>query len=187
MENGKRIVLFAGKLARFKGVDVLLDAVKLYENSEPETITLIVGDGEEREALHRQAEEIGLRSVRFTGSVDQNTLRKFYNIADVSIVPSRREPFGLVAIEAMACGIPVIASNQGGLPDFVNDSVGALVTPEDPEDLADMILETLDREDSFGRDTDTWRRKIAAYARDNYAQDKIMSELVELYERAVKE
>ena len=182
--EGKRIVLFAGKLARFKGVDILLNAVKLYESGVPETLTLIVGDGEERDALKKQAAELGLTSVRFTGSVDQNTLRKFYNIADVSVVPSRREPFGLVAIEAMACGIPVIASDQGGLPDFVNDSVGALVRPEDPEDLADLILETLRREDALGSDFVSWRRKIAEYARGNYAQDKIMAELVDLYEKA---
>ena len=179
----KRIVSFAGKLAHFKGVDVLLDAVKQYENRCPKTLTLIIGDGDERDALHEQAGALGLHSVRFLGNVNQTALRRLYNIADVNLVPSRREPFGLVAIEAMACGIPVIATNQGGLPDFVNDSVGALVRPEDPEDLAEAILRVLDYED--GIDFKAWRKEIASYARTHYAQDTIIRELDALYKRVI--
>lgn len=179
--DGRKIVSFAGKLAHFKGVDVLLDAVKQYEDQFPYTLTLIVGDGDERDALHAQAVELGLKSVRFLGNVNQEQLRGLYNIADVSLVPSRREPFGLVAIEAMACGTPVIATNQGGLPDFVNESVGALVEPENPDDLARAILEVLKREDQT--DSAAWRREIASYARTHYAQDHIIRELDELYRK----
>ena len=82
----------------------------------------------------------------------------------------------------MACGTPVIATNQGGLPDFVNDSVGGLVNVEDPEDLSRMIIEVLKRSD----DTDIvkWRKEIAAYAREHYAQDRIIEELDDLYKKA---
>jgi glycosyltransferase involved in cell wall biosynthesis len=113
--------------------------------------------------------------------VDQAALAKLYNIGDVSLVPSRREPFGLVAIEAMACGTPVIASNQGGLPDFVNDSVGRLVTPEDPDDLAEAVIQILKRTE----EEEGWREKIAAYAKGNYSQDAIISELERLYEKTL--
>ena len=181
----RKIVLFAGKLAHFKGVDVLLDAAKLYEHRNPATLTLIVGDGDERGALHAQAKDLALRDVRFLGNVDQQALRRLYNIADVSLVPSRREPFGLVAIEAMACGIPVIATNQGGLPDFVNDSVGALVEPEDAADLADGIIRTLERQERI--DAAAWRKEIAAYARTHYAQDMIIRELDDLYRKALED
>ena len=180
---GKRIVSFAGKLARFKGVDILLEAMKLYEDKEPRTITLIVGDGDEHDALHAQAKELDLKTVRFLGNVDQQMLRKIYNIADVSLVPSRREPFGLVAIEAMACGTPVIATNQGGLADIVNEKVGALVEPEDPVDLAGTILRVLKREEET--DMAAWRKEIMSYVRDKYAQDKIIRELDELYKRCM--
>ena len=181
--EGKKIVLFAGKLAHFKGVDVLLDAAKMYEDREPASLTLIVGDGDERDALRSQAVALGLKSVRFLGNVNQQALRRLYNIADVSIVPSRREPFGLVALEAMACGIPVIATNQGGLPDFVNDSVGALVEPENAKDLADTITRMLLLESDT--DMPEWRKKIASYARTHYAQDTIISELEELYGKSI--
>jgi glycosyltransferase involved in cell wall biosynthesis len=110
-------------------------------------------------------------------------LRKLYNIADVSVVPSRREPFGLVALEAMACGIPVVASDQGGLPDFVNDSVGALAKPEDPADLAKKVEGILDIEEST--DEAGWKKDIAEYARKHYAQDMIIKELEDVYRKAV--
>ncbi len=177
--EGRKIVSFAGKLANFKGVDVLLEAVKLYEDKEPKTITLIAGDGDERDKLHALAESLELKTVKFLGNVRQDELRKIYNIADVNLVPSRREPFGLVAIEAMACGTPVIATNQGGLPDFVNESVGGLVRPEDPVDLASKIIEVLNRDEK------DWDKKIAEYARNHYAQDKIIEELDELYRKAI--
>ncbi len=182
--EGKKIVTFAGKLANFKGVDVLLDAIKIYEEKKPETITLIVGDGDERDKLHKQAKDLELKTVRFFGNVAQQELRSVYNIADVNLVPSRREPFGLVAIEAMGCGAPVIATNQGGLPDFVNESVGGLVEPEDPVDLANKILEVLTRKD--GEERVQWKKQIASYARNHYAQDKIIEELDSLYKKAIE-
>lgn len=183
--RNRKIVSFAGKLANFKGVDILLDAAKMYEDKEPDSLTLIVGDGDEREKLHEQAKRLELKKVRFLGNVNQNELRKIYNIADVNLVPSRREPFGLVAIEAMACGTPVIASDQGGLPDFVNDEVGGLVRPEDAQDLAEKIIEVLKKTDDI--DNEDWRKKIAAYAREHYAQDRIIAELDDLYKKALEE
>jgi len=183
--QGKKIVTFAGKLTYFKGVDVLLRAIKIYEEEMPKTITLIVGDGDERDRLHALANDLGLKTVHFFGNVDQQELRSVYNVSDVNLVPSRREPFGLVAIEAMGCGAPVIASNEGGLPDFVNESVGALVRPEDPEDLTLNIMKILRREEVI--DLREWRNQIAVYARRHYAQDTIIRELDELYRKALKQ
>lgn len=180
--SGEKIVFFAGKLANFKGVDILLEAAARYEKEEPETITVLAGDGDERDKLYALHKELGLKTVHFLGNVNQEALRKLYNIADVSLVPSRREPFGLVAIEAMACGAPVIATNQGGLPDFVNDSVGKLLRPEDAEDLAAGVIEVLTRD----VDKAAWRREIAEYAESNYSQDAIIRELEELYAEVCK-
>ena len=178
----RKIISFAGKLAHFKGVDVLLDAVKLYEDIIP-SLTLIIGDGDERDSLHEKADELGLKSVRFLGNVRQEELRRLYNIANVNIVPSRREPFGLVAIEAMACGVPVIATNQGGLPDFVNNSVGKLVDPENARELASAIKNILIREES---ECNTWRNEIALYARTHYAQNTMIKDLEAVYRSALK-
>lgn len=171
------LILFAGKMTRFKGIDVLLNAASIYENACPSAVTVLAGDGEERQALETQAKELGLKRVYFIGNVSQEELAQLYSVADVDLVPSRREPFGLVAVEAMACGTPVVATNQGGLPDFVNSTVGELVEPEDAEDLASGIQQTLER--AIGQPA--WREEIAAYAKVNYSQAAIIKELEELY------
>lgn len=180
--RGEELVLFAGKLTEFKGVDIALDAAALYEKTQDDILTVIAGDGTERENLEAQAAALGLANVHFIGNVDQASLQRLYAIADVDLVPSRREPFGLVAIEAMACGTPVIASNQGGLPDFVSGEVGALVEPENPEELSRAVIETLQRVKA----DPSWRERIAAYAHDNYSQDSIIKELEALYSKAMQ-
>ena len=178
---GQDVILFAGKMTRFKGIDVLLDAAARYEGELPNAITVLAGDGEEREGLEAQAARLGLKRVHFIGNVAQDELARLYNIADVDLVPSRREPFGLVAVEAMACGTPVVATNQGGLPDFVSHEVGELVEPENDVDLARGIVETLGR--ALG--DAGWRKGIAAYASGSYSQAVIIKELDSLYRSVV--
>ena len=175
--RGQRIALFAGKLTNFKGVDVLLDAAAIIAQKDPNVFIPIAGDGEERANLEAQKATLALPNVQFLGNVTQDALCRLYNIADVDLVPSRREPFGLVAVEAMACGTPVVATNEGGLPDFVNDSVGGLVPVEDARALADKILDTLGR----AVDNAAWRVDIQKYAEENYSQAAIIQELIALY------
>lgn len=134
------IISFVGKLTDFKGVDVLLDAASIYEKTLRNPLTLIVGDGQLREALEKQTKNLGLKGVHFLGHQLQQDVAKIFNLADVSIVPSRVEPFGLVAVEALACGTPVVATNEGGLPDFVNEHVGVLVDVNDAQALAAAII-----------------------------------------------
>ena len=231
---GRRLICFAGKLAHFKGVDVLLDALRIIDDNNgtgqavtasdpdqsgtdqavaaldpdqrgtgqavaaagddqgasgaPAVFAMIAGDGEERDMLRQKAEDLALKHVRFIGNVSLQELRKIYSVSDVSTVPSRREPFGLVALEAMACGTPVVASDQGGLPDFVDGSVGALFKPEDAADLSNKLIGVLQRLENAGSDgTAEWRKEIAGYARTHYAQDTIIRELDELYKRVLNE
>lgn len=171
------IVAFAGKLTHFKGVDVLLKAAKHYEQSTcGKVTTLIAGNGELYGDLVRMKEELRLERVHFLGHVNQETLVKMYNIADVSVVPSRTEPFGLVAIEALACGTPVVGTNQGGLPDFIDGKVGRLVEVEDDLELADAILSELKNEDKKSRGA-----YCAEYAVEGFSLEHSIKVVEELY------
>jgi len=173
----EKFVLFVGKLADFKGVDILIEALRLYEIEHPNEVTaFIAGDGELATSLKKQAKDGNLNDLYFLGHLNSTQLRELYSTADVSLVPSRREPFGLVAIEALACGCPVIATNQGGLTDIINDDVGQLVNVEDAVDLKRAI-----REELYNKDRAQRGKNAAKYALDNYAQDSLMDTLIGIY------
>ena len=117
---------------------------------------------------------MGLKNTYFIGNQNHDDLRCIYNIADVSIVPSRVEGFGLVAIEALACGTPVITSDQGGLPEIVNDQVGMIFKSEDYHELASHIKEILNKEYD--------KKSINKYVLSKYSQDSLINKLIKLYE-----
>lgn len=169
----EKVVCFVGKLTKFKGVDILLKAIKEYEDSN--ILTLISGDGELRNDLENQAQNLNIKNVKFLGNQPQSKLKEIYNISNCSCVPSRREPFGLVAAEAMACGTPVIATNEGGLPDFVTPDVGILVNVEDATSLAEAVTKILNKEVIFDRE------HIADKMKRNYSQDVLINEFIKLY------
>jgi glycosyltransferase involved in cell wall biosynthesis len=143
----RHVVCFAGKLVAFKGVDVLLAAAAKYEQSlEDQVATIIAGDGVLKPALMAQAEALGLKGIRFVGHQTQERLAEFYSVGDVFAMPSRSEPFGLAALEAMACGLPVAGTSAGGLDDIITPEVGCLVPVDDPFVLAEKIVEILSLE-----------------------------------------
>ena len=174
----EKIVLFAGRLTENKGIDVLLNAASRYENDN--TLTIIAGGGGLLPDLERQVEELKLKDVVFLGDQTQENLNKLYNIADVLAVPSRVEGFGLVAIEALACGLPVVGTNNGGMVDFINENVGALVEVEDDIALEKEITKILTGERKFIKE------ELAKYAKDNYSQEVVIEKLIELYKTVIK-
>ncbi|MDR2598909.1 MAG: glycosyltransferase family 4 protein [Oscillospiraceae bacterium] len=174
----KKLVLFVGKLADFKGVDIFIEAIRLYEEKYPdEIVTLIAGAGELEATLKKQAKDANLDSLHFLGHLDSRQLRELYSSVDVSVFPSRREPFGLVVIEALACGSLVIGTNQGGHIDIVNDEVGTLVPVEDAPALAEAIHKEIYHPDRVARG-----KAAAKYALENYAQGSLMDTLINIYQ-----
>ncbi|RIK45281.1 MAG: glycosyltransferase family 1 protein [Chloroflexi bacterium] len=152
------LVLFVGRIDAVKGIDTLLDAfAALVRTYAPEESPLLVfvggsladngnGFGDDLQPVVTRAEELGIRdNVLFRGSAPQELLPDYYAAATVGAVPSRYESFGLVAVEAMACGLPVVASRAGGLKFTVDDEVsGLLVHPSDPKALADGLRRIID-------------------------------------------
>lgn len=119
-----KLVTFVGKFADFKGIDVLLDAASKYEGELQEQgikpLTLIVGSGQLEGDLKAQAKRLGLKNTHFVGRKNTDEVRRIQSLSDLSVIPSRNEPFGLVVIEGMACGHPVIGTNSGGIPGIMN-------------------------------------------------------------------
>lgn len=176
----KYMIAFTGKLAEFKGVDVLLQAAATYENALGDVSTLIVGHGGLLSSLRALASELDLKGVHFLGHQDQEEVAKIMNVSDLAVVPSRVEPFGLVAIEALACGTPVVATNQGGLPEFVNERVGALVDVDDVEGLASAVIREIES------DSKSLKGPVAAeYALNGFSWTTQVGKMSELYESAM--
>ncbi len=147
---GKKVLLTMGRLAaheRYKGVDEVLDLLPGLLLNMPELVYLIVGDGDDRARLETKARQLGIaEQVIFAGYIPNEDKQAHYRLADAYVMPSRGEGFGIVFLEAMASGIPVVASKLDGGREAVREGLlGVLVDPNDPEDLKQGILSALSR------------------------------------------
>jgi len=147
-DRNEKLVLYVGRLVVEKGVQVLLDAIpKVLQKLDAKFV--IAGDGYLRSELVKRVAESGLASkVHITGYLDTNTIRRLFLAADVCVIPSLYEPFGIVALEAMAAGCPVVASDTGGLSEIIeHEKTGVKVYPNNPDSLAWGILRVLESKD----------------------------------------
>jgi glycosyltransferase involved in cell wall biosynthesis len=140
--NNTKIVLFVGRLAPIKGVKYLLLAFKDVITAYPDSILLIIGSGSDKREYELFAENLGIKEkVKFLGYVSHDKLPNYYNIADVYVLPSLREEFSNTIMEAMACGVPVVATDVGGNPYLIkNGRTGFLVPARNPKALGEKIL-----------------------------------------------
>ena len=139
----KPIVLFVGNLIKRKNVESLLEAKKV---SQSDYYLVIVGDGPLFKKLSKKVEEENIHDVIFTGS--RNDVENIIPSCDVLVLPSYSESFGLVLIEALACGKPVIGSDVGGITEIINNDVGLLVNPNKVSSIAKAI-DTIIGDDDF--------------------------------------
>ena len=151
-----RMLLYVGRLERLKGVEVAIRALSLIRDRDHDDVRLVIlgedskdGDESEKERLKRIANEVGVRDhVDFLGSVAHHELPYFYSAADVCVMPSYSESFGLVGLEAQACGRPVVGSGVSGLRSVIRDEVtGYLIDGHNPAAYAARIGALLDNPD----------------------------------------
>ena len=159
LKDGERVILFVGRIEPLKGIDILISAAAQLHEDENFIVLIVGGDAGslgEIAQLRAQAERLGVgHHIAFVGSVEHSQLPLYYNAADVCVVPSYYESFGLVAVESMACGTPVVASRVGGLTTTVQDGeTGYLIPWRCPEPFAERLELLLDNDElraSFGR------------------------------------
>lgn len=134
------VVSFAGKISKTKGIDTILQAQKLLDHYENLHL-IIMGSGKLEKALTGVAlETTSTKNTHFVGHQTFDNVARLHNLADISMMPSRTEGFGLSCLEAMGCRLPLIVSRCGGPEDF---AVGEIIDKENPQQLADAILKLM--------------------------------------------
>lgn len=139
-----RHLLFVGNLVPVKGIDVLLEACRRLPQGCPPWQLHLIGEGPQRASLERQARSLGLdQQVVFHGSVAHEQLPGWFRAADLFVLASRSEGVPNVLLEAMACGLPFVASHVGGIPEIADLGASRLVPPEQPDALANAMTQML--------------------------------------------
>ncbi len=189
----RRMILFVGRIEPLKGIDTLLRSLVILRQRAPElgkklTLAIIGGDpidadDPEMSRLLELSDELDLREpVLFLGAREQDVLQYYYSAAEAVIMPSHYESFGMVALEAMACGTPVVASEVGGLAYLVRDGVTGFHVPDrSPEDLASRI-QLLMENDLLRQEMSVSAMRLA----ERYTWPLIASQIMNLYEESTQ-
>jgi len=170
--------LAVGSLIHRKGYDVLIEAFAQLRGAEQ---LIIIGSGPENERLHAQAEQLGIADrVRFTGMLDRQAIVSLMNESNAFVLPSRGETFGVAYIEAMAMGLPVIATPCGGPEHFVKSDNGLLVDMDNVEQLTKAMRQMEITIDKYQPET------IRAYVQERFSAKAIAGQLVDIFEKIIK-
>ncbi len=177
-------VLFAGRLIQEKRVDLLLNALALAKEEVPTISCMVVGDGPERATLEAQARQLGLEgSVTFMGFVEQDGLIAYMKSSKVFVLPSEREGFGLVIVEANACKLPVISirHEMSATRELVQDGInGFLVSTASPDGIAEVIVRIVQ--------DDVLRARLAENGQEmakKFAWSDISRSVIDTYQRVI--
>jgi len=176
--SGKRLytkqVIFVGRLSKEKGVDILIDAFNMLRS---DIHLLVIGDGPEKKNLEKQSQN---KNVHFLGQVDHTKSLEYICASDILLQPSRKEGLSTTMLEAMACKIPIIATNVGGNADLIdNMKNGILVESENPKQMIDSI-EKMSNDDNLKTELiENAYRKII----NEYDWNKVVKSYINLYQK----
>jgi D-inositol-3-phosphate glycosyltransferase len=172
--NGGKTVIFVGRIEPLKGIDRLMKAIAYLKNGCRPRLLIVGGGGNSKheiERLKRLAEELNIGdSVDFLGLMKQSELPILYSAADICVIPSYYESFGLVALESLACGTPVVATKVGGAENIIrHGQTGFLVDDNEPRKLADEIKLALSRPNDNGHLESIMRSSLVPFSWPNIA------------------
>jgi len=192
----EKMLLFVGRIDPLKGIDTLIKAIAQMRKSDvmsqcPHYLYIIGGDpnsekieeSREMDRLKKLCTELGVGDlILFMGIKDQDTLQYYYSAAEIVIMPSNYESFGMVALESMACGTPVVATQVGGLQHLVQDGkTGFIVPHDDPEALEEKITQLICKPDLC----EEMAFNSILYAR-SFSWDEITPRIIKLYKNTLK-
>jgi len=175
----KKIILAVGNVMPIKGHEYLIKAIDKIVKRNKNIICIIIGEGESRLKLQKLINNLNLNDyVKLIGAKPHDEIPLWMNACELFVLPSLRESFGTVQIEAMACGKPVVATKNGGSEDIiVNENLGYLVEPKNPNELADKILCALNKE---------WDKEYILNYVKKFSSDEIARETFKIYEKVMK-
>ena len=181
---GEKLILCVGRLVPQKGVEYFIRAIPAIARRHPEAKYIIVGEGWSRDILEAEARASGqAHKIRFTGFASDKDVIELMTSADVLVVPSIYEPFGIVALEGMATGVPVVASQVGGLAEVIDhDRTGLFVYPRSPDSIAWGIDRILSDPDHAKWITENAKEKL----HKAYSWEAVAMKTVEVYRKVVE-
>lgn len=185
LQRGERkLVLYVGRLVREKGLQTLLDAFEILLKENIRARLVIVGEGPVKEELMEKVLSNGMHDhVHFTGFVDEASLVSLYKSSDVFVLPSLYEPFGIVALEAMASGVPVVVSDVGGLSEIVENGLNGLKVPAaDSKSLA-AALQLVLQDSTFA---ERLRNNAYQYVHEKFDWNYVACKTLEAYRATVR-
>ncbi len=185
--KGRQInLLFVARLVPYKCADILIEAVSRLEPSVKERVHLtIVGDGQERNSLEAQVGKLNLgEKVKFAGWVGQEETVEYYRQADIFCFPSIREFGGAVVMEAMACGLPCIVPNNGGIGEYVTEETGFKIEPNSREYLTQELTNKI----TILVEDDNLRERMSAKSMEKakeFEWDRKAEKIIEIYQKTI--
>jgi glycosyltransferase involved in cell wall biosynthesis len=176
-----KVFLTVRRLVYKNGVDTLIECANLAIRHNPKVVFLAVGKGPDMNSVQAKINELGLQNnFRLAGFVPDEELPSYYNAADFFVLPSKSgEGLPLVALEAMACALPVIATDVGGISEILNPKFGKLVAPNQPDLMARAVLEFSEA------DWGSPKLELRALVEEKFSWDKNVNSLAEIYEELI--
>jgi glycosyltransferase involved in cell wall biosynthesis len=176
-----KVALTVRRLVYKNGVDTLIECAAIAVKKNPNVVFLVVGKGPDQNSVQTRIRQLGIEdNFKLAGFVSDADLPLYYNAADFFVLPSKSgEGLPLVALEAMACGLPVVATKVGGISEILIEDYGKLVSPNQPELMAKAVLE-------YSRaDLASGTSELRALVEEKYSWDRNVETLVGIYEELI--
>lgn len=181
--KGKKLMLFVGRIGGEKNVMFLLPVLKKVSGEVPEVHLMMVGDGPQKEDMRRKSGDLGLsKRISFLGYVDRKDVKHAFTLADIFTFPSKTETQGLVTVESMICGTPVVAIGVMGTKNIMKGDNGGYMVTEDIDEFSDRVIRLFKDEKLY----DSKAREARSYSK-RWTMKVMGDRMLEIYEGLLKE